>query len=179
MAFSLLFNQHGIIARSASEDKGKAIRDPLTDAAVVMDCDLGIPGGLHNERLVACEGQSIRGFGMQNILARHERNVEAAAFIRLELSDLYPAQALDRQRGLIRLVGTFLSRLDDGAHRPEEHLPFDSTAPRRGAIDGAGRKHKDQYTNEELDIHRALLLSIFSTLGEPDLFPKMCRGADR
>jgi hypothetical protein len=49
LAFSLLFDQHGIIARTASEGKGNAVRDLLTDAAVVMYGDRGVLTGLDNE----------------------------------------------------------------------------------------------------------------------------------
>ena len=77
-------------------------------------------------------------------------NAEASLFIRLELCNLDTIPTEDRQRRLIRLVGAFLTLLDDRTHGSNQYLPFDSTAPRRGAVNRAGGEDEDQYTNQKI-----------------------------
>src|SRR5687768_7702248 len=98
-----------------------------------MDCGLCIMPGLDDERLITGKWNPIWRFWVQDVFARHEQNLEASLFVGLNLSDPDAILAEDRQCCLIRLVGAFLSLLDDGTHRSEEHLSFDSTSPRRGA----------------------------------------------
>jgi hypothetical protein len=60
-----------------------------------MDCDLCVPTGFDDKELIACKWQPVGGSRMQIVLARHERNLEAALLIRLELRDLYAVPAGD------------------------------------------------------------------------------------
>ena len=73
-----------------------AIRDLLTDPAIVNHCELGVLSGLDGKGLIARESDPVRRFGMQDVFTRHERNMEAALCIRLELGDLDSVRAADR-----------------------------------------------------------------------------------
>ena len=97
-----------------------------------MNSDLRESTGLDHNGLIACERDAAWGLGVQNVLAGYKGNAEASLFIRLELCDLDTIPTEDRQRRLIRLVGAFLTLLDDRTHGSDQYLPFDSTAPRRG-----------------------------------------------
>src|SRR5512138_1415380 len=147
------------------ESKGKPVRTPLTDAAVVAHGELCEATALDDECLIVCKGNAIRGFGMQDVVPWHEWDTEVTLCIRLDLCDLYATRAFDRQCGLILSVGTCLPLLHNGTRWSNEHLPFDSTAPRRGAVEGASCQDQDQYTNKKLHVHGgspSLLFSINS-----------------
>jgi hypothetical protein len=96
-AFVLLaINQQAIIARTASESKGRAVRTPLTDTAIVFHNDLCILTGSNNNKLICRERQSVWRFGMQDILPRRERDPEMSLSIRLELYDHSTVRVLYR-----------------------------------------------------------------------------------
>jgi hypothetical protein len=85
---------------------------------------------------------------MQNVPSRYERNAEATLLIGPELHDLHAVRAENCQRYLIWLIRAFLSLLDNRTHGSEQYLPFDSTSPRRGVVDRAGRQDQDENTDE-------------------------------
>ncbi len=94
--FLLAFNQQGIIARMKSESKGKLVRSPLTDAAVVVNSELREATCFDRECLIACGSNSIRRFGMQDVVSRHERDFEVTLRICFDLYDPYAVRAVDR-----------------------------------------------------------------------------------
>ena len=80
---------------------------------------------------------------MQNVGARWQGELEVPFFVRLDLCDSFPFEAVDCQRGLIRLVGAFLSDLHDRTLRTHEHLSFDTACGVSGFLKGAGGEQDD------------------------------------
>ena len=103
---------------------------PLTNPAIIYDSHLGKRASLDEKRLFARKWQNIRRFRAQDVFPWCERDLEPALFIRLDLDDLPTIGAEYCQNGLIRLIGAFLTLLNDRAHRTDEYLAFDAAVGR-------------------------------------------------
>lgn len=96
----------------------------LADTAIIQDDQTGVFAREYRKTLLFSGGKglAVRGFGMQDVLSRRERDVEIALFVGLEPDDLSTLEAVDRYGGLVRSVRAVPPFDRDRAHRPDQRL---------------------------------------------------------